>query len=372
MSRSEAVYERYRGALRAGHLAALAGALDAAVRSYRVAARIQPDRTGPYAALGRVLLASGHAGEALDAFGVVLGRLPTDTAALDGAAHALVELDRPEEAADLLDRLAAAHLEQQRHTDALNAMERAFDRAPSPERRMILDRMRRDSPAGATSRPHGTPAANGTTWLGRLTPQVDDRPPVSDEIRAVGERFDAAAAGGDVRALAAAARRLLAADRPRAAVEACLDALSLAPADPEIHRVLASISLSRGWQRTARTTERLVQRYQQVVDDPDEHDQRSEAALVAGDLDALLAIVEAHASQVRLATGLDLAYRALASAPADPRVYLAIARLHLALGWRGRAIDEVDRLAHFVEIGGDDEGRAVVSQFVNGALRTGA
>ena len=80
-------------------------------------------------------------------------------------------------------------------------------------------------------------------------------------------------------------------------------------------------------------------------------------------------MITAHAEQGRTATALDLAFTALGSAPGDPRLHLAIARLHLALGWRRRTIEEVARLARLVEVTGDEAGHDAVADFVNGPLR---
>jgi tetratricopeptide (TPR) repeat protein len=193
--------------------------------------------------------------------------------------------------------------------------------------------------------------------------------PVSDELRLIAEQVAVAGAHGDVGGLVAGARALARAGYVRAAADACLDALSLAPSDPEVHRMLASIYQRRGWERAALVKLQIIDRYQRVVDDPAELERRADDAIVSGDIDGLLRAAAAHAEQDRTATALDLVFSALASAPGDPRLHLAIARLHLALGWRGRTIEEVARLARLVEVTGDEAGREAVADFVNGPLR---
>jgi hypothetical protein len=69
---------------------------------------------------------------------------------------------------------------------------------------------------------------------------------------------------------------------------------------------------------------------------------------------------------------LDLVFSALVASPAEPRLHLASARLHLAMGWRERAVDEVDRLARLVDITGDVAAQGAVADFVNAALRPAA
>ena len=193
--------------------------------------------------------------------------------------------------------------------------------------------------------------------------------PVSDELRLIAEQVGVAGARGDVDGLVAGARALARAGYVRAAADACLDALSLAPSDPEVHRMLATIYRRRGWERAALVKLQIVERYQRVVDDPVELDRLADDAIASGDIEGLLRVIAAHAEQGRTATALDLAFVGLASSPGDPRLHLAIARLHLALGWRRRTVEEVARLARLVDVTGDEAGREAVADFVNGPLR---
>jgi hypothetical protein len=199
-----------------------------------------------------------------------------------------------------------------------------------------------------------------------LEPQLG---PVPDDVRLIAEQVGVATARGDIDGLVAGARALARGGRLRAAADACLDALSLAPSDPEVHRTLASIYRRRGWERAALVKLRIVDRYQRVVDDPAELDRRADDAIVSGDIEGLLRVIAAHAEQGRTATALDLAFTALSSSPGDPRLHLAIARLHLALGWWRRSVEEVARLARLLEVAGDEAGREAVADFVNGSLR---
>jgi tetratricopeptide (TPR) repeat protein len=368
------LYERYRDAVRTGHLAALRGANDQALRAYREATRVLPERAAPHVAIGRAQLSAGRPAEALTAFEAAVRLAPGDTTALDGAARALVELERGEDAADLLDALATIFLEHDRQVDAVATLERAMELAGSPWRRAMLERLRGKQPEPAMD----------LSWLGVL-PDGEDEPnapkrtrpepaarPVTSEVRGIAERVEVASANGDVPGLVAGARAFARADRLRAAVDACHDALTVAPDDPDVHRTLAAIYRRRGWERAARTTLRVLERYQRIVDNPAELDRDAESALVLGDLDELLRIATRHADQGRTAAALDLVFAALATAPAEPRLHLAVATLHLARGWRDRAVAEVDRLARLVEISGDAAAREAIVDFVNASLTPAA
>jgi tetratricopeptide (TPR) repeat protein len=366
-------YERYRDAMRTGHLAALHGAHARAVGAYREAAGLLPDRAAPHVGIGKSELAAGRAVEALAAFEAAVSRAPRDTGALDGAARALADLDHGDDAADLLDGLAAIYVEHDQHVDAVATVERAIELGGSPWRRALLERLGGEQPEPGMhlSWLGALASADGDTTTGSGAPEETTRP-VTDDVREIAERLEAASANGDIARLVAGARDLARAGRLRAAADACHDALMVAPEDPDVHRTLAAIYRRRGWQRAARAKLRIVERYQRLIDDAAELDRDSESALVTGDLDELLRIVDRHAEQGRPAAALDLLFAALATAPGEPRLHLAIARLHLALGWRERAVQEVDRLARLIDITGDAAARDALVDFVNAALTPAA
>ena len=102
---TETLFERYKEALRAGHVAVLQGRLEDAATSYRAAIAVAGDRAVPRTALGGVLLRLGEPAAALEAYDAALGLVPEDDAALLGRAQALVVLRRTTEAAATYDRL---------------------------------------------------------------------------------------------------------------------------------------------------------------------------------------------------------------------------------------------------------------------------
>jgi tetratricopeptide (TPR) repeat protein len=369
---NETAYNQYRDALRLGHLAVLGGAYERAIRAYGEAAKTQPRRAAPHVGLGKAYLATGHPDDALRSFEAAVSRAPDNAAALDGAARALVELDRGSDAADLLDRIAAIQHEHGSEEEAIASLERAVEIANSPWRRMMLEQL---------GRPQADAPGAELPWLpdvpvsGEMPPArtaADDvARPIAADLRDIAEAVEAARRQDDVPALVAGALALARAGRLRAAAVACHDALLTAPADPDVHRALAEIYRRRGWAGAARRKLRIVERYQRIVDDPDRLDREAESALVTGDTGELLRVVQQLTDTGRSATALDLLFAAIAVAPSDPRLYLAIARLHHARGWRGRSVKELDRLVRLADATGDTASREAVAAFVNDMLRTG-
>ena len=100
------LYERYKDALRRGHVAALRGRNDAAVDAYGEAAAIAPDRALPHASIGGILVKMNRLDEASTAYDRALALAPRDEGALRGLADVHVRMGRRTEAATTLDRLA--------------------------------------------------------------------------------------------------------------------------------------------------------------------------------------------------------------------------------------------------------------------------
>src|SRR6478609_8099862 len=100
------LYERYKDALRRGHMSVAHGDLDAALEAYREAIALAPDRALPYTSVGQVLLRQHAAPDALAAFDAALARAPRDEAGLRGRGEALARLGRRTDAADVLDLLS--------------------------------------------------------------------------------------------------------------------------------------------------------------------------------------------------------------------------------------------------------------------------
>ena len=136
---SSSLYERYKDALRRGHVAALRGRLEPAIDAYGEAASIATDRALPHAAIGGILVRMGRIPEALEAYDRALALAARDETALRGRAEALRSLGRRVEAADTLDRLAELLDGGGKVPDATDAARRALELAESKERRRYVE-----------------------------------------------------------------------------------------------------------------------------------------------------------------------------------------------------------------------------------------
>ena len=295
---SEALYEAYKEALRRGHVAALRGRLDTAVTAYREASRMAPDRALPYVGVGGVLARLGRSDEALAAYAAALVRAPNDEGALRGRAGVQADTGRRADAAATLDRLAALLDSQGRLADACDVARRALELAESRGRRSgvsaLVARLRQTS---------GDPAAAEALERALSVLEVD---PTGARGPAAGSGAEAVAGESDV------AAPLVVAPTP--------------PPDP------TALTLA------------------------------VEAAIDAGDLDearrrAVLAAA-GHRSLGQLHAAIDACYEALAFAPADPDIHLALAALYLDRGWRTLAADKLVLLGRLVQLNGDNATRA--------------
>ena len=149
---SDALYERYKEALRRAHVAAGRGRSDAALEAYGEAVRIAPDRALPLVGIGTVLARLGKDSEALAAFDAALERAPGDEGALRGRAAALTALGRRAEAAVTLDRLMVRLADAGQLPDAADVAREALELAESRGRRRglagLVERLRGPSEIG--------------------------------------------------------------------------------------------------------------------------------------------------------------------------------------------------------------------------------
>ena len=260
---SDAIYERYKEALRRGHVAAERGRLDAALVAYANAAGLAPDRALPHLSMAATLRRLGRNEEALAAYGVAIERAPRDTTALNARAETLLELGRPADAADALDRLAEVQEAGGQVPDACDTTRRALELAESRTRRRTIERLvrtLRDGPQdeaviGALERAVGvlrlaTPAAPAAA-----EPETPLREPAADDAALVlAQAEDSLGMGDDVTTRDLFVRAAIAqrtAGHTDAAIDACYLALAVAPGDPELHVVMAELYLDRGWQAAA-------------------------------------------------------------------------------------------------------------------------
>ncbi|HEU6438820.1 MAG TPA: tetratricopeptide repeat protein [Terriglobales bacterium] len=129
------LYERYKEALRVGHVAVLRGALEEANEAYRAAASIAPSRALPHTSLGGVLLRLGHLEEALAEFAAAVSRAPHDEGALLGQAEALNIAGQRVNAAAALEHVSEVQEAAGRLPEAADTLRRAMELEESAERR---------------------------------------------------------------------------------------------------------------------------------------------------------------------------------------------------------------------------------------------
>jgi len=260
----EALYERYKDALKRGHVASLRGRIDEALGAYAEAAAIAPERPTPHTSAGAALLRQHRAADALRFYEAAVKLSPRDEAAMLGRAQALEALGRRGEAADALDVVAELRAAAGRPADALDAARRALELAEGRDRRRTLRRLvdelrasELDAPARA-----GLEAA-----LGMVDEPILEPP--APRIRGALERDVPATA--DTEALARAADEAIDAGRGAealahlldaavvhrrrgdmdAALDACYLGLSVAPDDVDLHLALVELYGDRGWSELA-------------------------------------------------------------------------------------------------------------------------
>jgi tetratricopeptide (TPR) repeat protein len=211
------VSDRYKEALRRGHLAVVAGRPREAVSHYEEAGRLAQHRPLPWISMGSVYLRMRRPTEAIAAFDEALRRAPGDVTALRGRSEALAAAGRKDES------MAAA-----RRVAQLEAMEQAGRRLPA--------------------------VAQG---------DADASFAQAEEARSAGEERRA------VEAYLAAAAAYLDRDLPDAALDACHRALEVAPGDIDVHLAMASLYLRRGWRELGVDRASLLEHVLRIDADPD-------------------------------------------------------------------------------------------------------
>lgn len=290
---SESLYEGYKEALRRGHVAALRGRLDLALAAYREASRIAPDRALPHVGLGGVLGRLGRVDEALAAYRMAMERAPDDEGALRGRADLLASEGRRAEAASSLDRLAGVLERAGRTVDACDVARRALELAESRGRRKLVqslvERLRETAgdptvaealkrALGVLEADPGAPAETSTgparepsepALLEPPGPPIKRAPP--PDPLALARAFDAAFDAGNLeearKQAVAGAVAHRAVGQFHAAIDACYQALAIAPADPSVHFALAQLYLDRGWRSLAADKLVLIGRLTELTGD---------------------------------------------------------------------------------------------------------
>ncbi len=236
---SESLFEQYKAALRRGHMAALAGDLDAALAAYDAAARLVPERALPLASRGTVLHRLDRWPEAAEAFDQALQLAPDDEAALRARASARADRGLRSGAAADFERLAFVLDVAGRAAPAADAARHAAELEPSAARTALADRLGAAA-AMLADLPRGTglgveaPGLEGSADVDATADAAPTAPPAAPPVQRPiddGAAFDALAA---LRAGLDAAERGTApgdAAVAEAEAEASADGPSEAPSD---------------------------------------------------------------------------------------------------------------------------------------------
>lgn len=207
------VFERYKEALRAGHVSVLRGRLREALEHYTEATALADHRALPHVSVATVLLKLGKPKDALAAYDRALELEPAYQAARSGRADALEALGRFDEA---------------------GTMRRAIEDLPyeTAETLAVV-----------------APPADGEQPL----PGAAEGERLIQGARRAAARGDREAElSGYLQAAAAYGR----AEHIDAGLDACQRALSISPGDTAVHLALARLYFERGWRD--RAVEKLV------------------------------------------------------------------------------------------------------------------
>jgi tetratricopeptide (TPR) repeat protein len=385
---SSSLYERYKDALRRGHVAALRGRNDAAIEAYQEAASIAPDRALPHASIGGILVKLNRPADAVASYERALALAPRDETALRGLAETLTRLGRRPAAADALDRLATTLETAGRTADATDAARRSLELAETPERRTrvesLADRLRTVSPGDEAAEralsqalrvlePVAVePVAAAPVVEAIETPEVEapevetqkvEPAPVQD-VPAIEAPVVEAPAAEAVEAPAEAV------EAPAEVVEAQLETLE-ASAEPAGVAESPNVVEVESEPEPEPASIELTEAEPAAVEPEPEPESEvaepiglgialgavAETHLYAGELEdahaGLLAAARAHRRAGRLVAAIDACYLAIGLAPSDPDLHLLLSELYLDRGWRTMAADKLLLLGRIAELDAD-------------------
>jgi tetratricopeptide (TPR) repeat protein len=378
---TEDLYERYKEALRGGHVAVLRGGLEEAIRMYAAAAEIAPSRALPHTSLGGVYMRLSRLDEALTEYAAAVARSPHDEGALLGQADALATVGKLRDAAMALDHVAEIQEASARLPEAADTLRRALELEESPERvhrqRALLREIRmsagdraaeqllaralrlRDEPEARRS-PSRAPALAA---MAAATNQAEPEPEPEPTL--------AAEAAGQVQVVAEAEDEFPTALEPvaEAVVEdggsvqvAAADEPAAEPEEPPAVGVMVGVD-------------------EQVADSPaepapqptgDELLAAAEAAEEAGDDSSLRSLLlwtaRAYAREGRFEAGLDTAHRLLMRSPSDVDAHLVLVELYVARSWDALAAEKLLLLGRLADLDGDDVTRRRLCQAASRAF----
>ncbi len=409
---ADPIFERYKEALRAGHVAALRGRLDDALVQYRAAAAIAPDRPLPHVGMADALLLLGRIDDALASSGMALLRAPGDPSVLEVAARVHEAAVRHDEAAALLDRLADALVEADNVDAGYAAAVRARDLRPTDARRRRAGELAaaRNAALGPLSAGSGPDRAAGS-FAAQVAPpaaptpmEPDESPPQAGDAGASPPGI--VATGPGPAAPACAAHRGATGEEVREAPNAAVEARSLPPIEAGAQVATGALPEETGPatkapaatgvlpEESGPATEAQAAAAALPVEaqplpatlpedaepategpppppDPEAAfaaaDERAAAGDPRGAAARYVEAAEACLSVGAFRSAVDECLRALAGAPGDTGVHLELARIHVATGHAERAADTLDLLERLLTLDGDTDGLTRIEAFRRGA-----
>lgn len=350
---SSSLYERYKDALRRGHVASLRGRHEAAIGAYSEAAAIAPDRALPHSAIGGILVKMGRTADALDSYGRALALAPRDEAGLRGRAELLAAAGQRVEAADLLDRLADVLDASGRLPEASDAARRALELAESRERRRQVE--------AYAARLRGSVGDAAAARALAQVLRVLEPPVTAIPVAAAAAAVDTQAADVEAESAAAIAGGKPSRDdaetpEPEAGLEAAEGERPTTLDHEDAESALEAVPGAEPQAEPEPAPEAEPEPEDETVD-AFVLGRTAEDALAAGDAtaarDGLLAAAAAHRKAGRSFAAIDACYLALAVAPADVDLHILLTELYLERGWRGPAVDKLLLLGRLAELGDD-------------------
>ncbi len=334
----EALYERYKDALRRGHVASLRGRLEEALTAYAEAAAIAPERATPHTSAGTALMRRKRPADAVRHFTTAVRLAPRDEAALLGRAQALAALDKRPQAGDAYDAVAEVQAANGKLADAVDSARRGLELAEGRERRRTLERLIERLRASEPAEPGGSRSRRRMVVLeGRAIerkPAAARRPAAPPATKKKAPAAGGEAVDGDRRRRRRGrgrqgAHRANAAGRPPSRRPPSPDGARPEPAAyrPALDRDLpADLDVAV----LARSAEGTLER-----------------RIPGVGLDELLDLATAYRRDGRADAALDTCYLALSVAPDDVGLHLALVELYDERGWTslaGEKLDLLDRL----------------------------
>jgi tetratricopeptide (TPR) repeat protein len=353
----EALYERYKDALKRGHVASLRGRLEEALTAYAEAAAIAPERSTPHTSAGTALMRRKRAGDALRHYTAALALSPRDEAAMLGRAQALAALDRRPEAAHAYDDLAELRASSGKLADAVDAARRALELAEGRQRRRLLEQLIADLRATSPGEPgrvaleralrvlDGPAVADGSqavaavavTAAASVTPGAEDAPPATDVGALVGTDADEARAA--IEASVGLEPEVEGGSEPGSgsddAAAAAVEPEAVEPLEPEPIRAALDRDVPDDLDLEA-----LMRRAEQSIRDGDPADA----------LPLLLDLAAAYRRDGRIDAALDACYLALSLDPDDIALHLGLVELYEERGWTVLATEKLDLLDRLVAL----------------------